>query len=149
MKRINIDFDYLIFAYQDDSPDNIYYLDTEFGDIRLVNRQLEDLRDLTDEIELSIDRFLYIPKPGKGRLLADLKIFAQGLEDQQLKKTIKIAFESPHVLEAFKKILSSHPDILIRLNTYLYESTKREVMEWLAANAIEPESTKSNTVNKI
>jgi Uncharacterised protein family (UPF0158) len=149
MKRVNIDFDYLIFAYQDDSQDNIYYLDTEFGDIRLVNRQLEDLRDLTDEIELSMNRFLYIPKPGKGRLLADLKIFAQGLEDQQLKKTIKIAFESPHVFEAFKKILSSYPDILKRLDTYLYESTKREVMEWLAANAIEPVSTGRNAANAL
>jgi hypothetical protein len=145
MKRINIDFDYLIFAYQDDSQDNIYYLDTEFGDIRLVNRQLEDLRDLTDEIELSIDRFLYIPKPGKERVIADLKIFAQNLEDPQLKKTIQIAFESPHVLEAFKKIMSSHPEILKRLEVYLYASTKREVMEWLNANGIAPADVESKT----
>lgn len=140
MKQVNVDFDYLIFAYQDESPDNIYYLDTEFGDIRLVNRQLEDLRDLTDEIELSMNRFLYVPKPGKERILADLKIFAQSLEDQPLKKTIRIAFESPHVLTAFKKILSSRPELLERLEKYLYNSTKREVMEWLNANGIMPEN---------
>lgn len=149
MKKIDIDIDYLIFAYQDDSPDNVYYLDTEFGDIRLVNRQLQDLRDLTDEIEQAVGRFLYIPKPGKERLIDDLRLFSQGIEDEQLKKTIAVAFESPHVLEAFKKILSSKPDILKRLENYLYESTKGEVLEWLEANAIEPIRIKSDALNKL
>lgn len=86
MKTISLDFDYLLFAYQDDSPDNIYYLDTEYGDVRLVHRSLKDLRDLTDEIEISHDRFLYIPKGNKEDLLADLHSFFDRIEDPQIKK---------------------------------------------------------------
>jgi len=143
MKRIDIDFDYLIFAYQDDSPENVYYLDTEFGDIRLVHRQLEDLRDLTDEIELAGDRFLYIPKARREQMLDCLKSFAQALENKEVKKVLDIAFESPHVLEAFKKILSRYPDLSKQLDVYLYEKTKEEVLTWLAANAIAPNSVSS------
>ncbi len=86
MKTIDVDFDYLLFAYQDDSPDNIYYLDTEYGDVRLVHRNLKDLRDLTDEIEISHDRFLYIPKGNKEDLLADLRSFFDQIQDAQIKK---------------------------------------------------------------
>ena len=67
MKSITIDLEYLVFAYRDEETQNIYYLDTEYGEIRLVNRGLSDLKDLTDEIEISHDKFLYIPKTDEGR----------------------------------------------------------------------------------
>lgn len=104
MKKIDIDFDYLLFAYQDDSQDNIYYLDTEYGSIRLVHRQLEDLRDLTDEIEIFHDRFLYIPKAGKEEVLNDLRNFMNDIKDAQLSKLLAVAFESPLVLDSFKRL---------------------------------------------
>ncbi len=145
MKTIEIDFPYLIFAYQDDCQDNKYYLDTEFGDIRLVHRQLDDLRDLTDEIELSVNRFLYIPKASRQKLLADLQIFADSLENNDIKRILLVAFDSPHVLEAFKKILSSCPDLYNQLETFLYEQSKKEVLAWLKANAIAPTSLSPNS----
>ena len=43
MKSITIDLEYLVFAYRDEETQNIYYLDTEYGEIRLVNRGLSDL----------------------------------------------------------------------------------------------------------
>ncbi len=140
MKAIDVDLGYLIFAYQDDSPENIYYLDTEFGDIQLVNRHLHDLRDLTDEIELSVDRFLYIPKAPPEKLIEQLKEFAESLDNMELKKVLAVAFESPHVLSAFKKILEPQPLLYKQLENYLAEQTKSEVMGWLAANALQPGS---------
>ncbi len=64
---------YLLFAYQDDAAENIYYLDTEYGDIRLVNQGLTDLKDLTDELETSASRFLYIPNCLKQNYLKTYK----------------------------------------------------------------------------
>lgn len=148
MKTIDIDLAYLIFAYQDDSPENIYYLDTEFGDIQLVNCQLHDLRDLTDEIELSSDRFLYVPKAKQEKLLANLKQFAEGIDSVELRKVLAVAFESPHVLAAFKKILEPQPHIYNQLETYLHEQTRSEVLSWLAINDLAPSSLAAQDFNK-
>jgi hypothetical protein len=136
MKKIDIDFDYLLFAYQDDSPDNIYYLDTEYGSIRLVHRQLEDLRDLTDEIEIFHDRFLYIPKADKKEMLDDLRSFMNTIEDVQLSKLLAVAFESPLVLDSFKKIVAKNLPMRQQLDSYMQDKAKERLLAWLTANAL-------------
>jgi Uncharacterised protein family (UPF0158) len=138
MRTIPIDMDYLVFAYQDDSPDNIYYLDTEFGDIRLVNRNLSDLKDLTDEIELSQGRFLYIPKPAREEVLEDLKVFWDNLADAHLKNLLSLAFETPSVAGTFKSILIKYPDELKEFEDFRKERTLVTLMLWLKANALAP-----------
>lgn len=136
MKTVKIDMDYLLFAFQDEANENIYYLDTEFGDIRLVNQELADLKDLTDELETSGDRFLYIPKLSKTELLADLRCYAQSVTDTKLKDILAVAFESPHVLNAMKIILNKYPDELNRLKAFLHERNSTRVNQWLDANAL-------------
>jgi len=139
MKKISVDMDYLVFAYQDDSPDNAYYLDTEFGDIRLVNRNLSDLKDLTDEIELSQGRFLYVPKPPKEILLSDLRTFWETITDKHLKDLLALSFETGSVASTFKNILSKNPEEQERLNRYFDEKNRARVYLWLQANALDPE----------
>jgi len=138
MRTVPIDMDYLVFAYQDDSPDNAYYLDTEFGDIRLVNRNLSDLKDLTDEIELAQGRFLYIPKPAREELLEELREFWDKLGDLQLKNLLNLAFESPSVSTTFKSILAKHPAQVAEFEAYRKEKTLATLISWLQANALEP-----------
>jgi len=137
--------DYLAFAYQDDSPDNAYYLDTEFGDIRLVNRNLSDLKDLTDEIELSQGRFLYIPKPSREEVLEDLQVFWDNLDDAHLKNLLSLAFETPSVAGTFKSILIKHPEELKEFEDFRKERTMATLMLWLKANALEPAQRQSMT----
>jgi len=136
MKAIDIDFDYLLFAYQDDSQDNIYYLDTEYGSIRLVHRELNDLRDLTDEIELGHSNFLYIPKARKDEVIDDLHEFMGNVADGDLTKVLAIAFESPMVLDNFKKIIARDPSLHHQLEIFLKERAKERLLEWLSANAL-------------
>ena len=38
MSDRKIDFEYLMLSWQDESPDSMYYLDTETGDVELVKR---------------------------------------------------------------------------------------------------------------
>lgn len=139
MKKLSIRADDILFAWQDDLPDNLYYLDTESGDTRLVNRNLEDLRDLTDEIEGGIERFLYIPKPDKNLLIDDLKEFKFTVEDQSLQSILDIAFESPDVVGSFKKILEKNPDEKRRLDQFIKSSLIARIERWLKSNSIEPQ----------
>src|SRR5271170_4540831 len=138
MRTVPIDMDYLVFAYQDDSPDNAYYLDTEFGDIRLVNRNLSDLKDLTDEIELSQGRFLYIPKPAREEELEEIRAFWESIADPHLKNLLSLAFETPSISSTFKSILAKYPTQLKEFEACSKEKTLATLMLWLKANALEP-----------
>jgi hypothetical protein len=138
-KAIKIDMEYLVFAYQDTCAENLYYLDTEYGEIRLVNRELSDLKDLTDELELSNSRFLYVPKPPKDLLHQDLQAFAASVADHKLGSLLSIGLESPHALAAFRKILSAHEAELARLEAFLISRTNERVLTWLRANGLEPQ----------
>jgi len=140
MKSVYIDMEYLVFAYQDESSENIYYLDTEYGDIRLVNQDLLDLKDLTDELEIMQDKFLYVPRQNKEELLQDLLAFIDSVAESSLKQVLQVGMESPHLVNAFKTILSKHPDELSRFAAYLKAQSEARLLVWLKANAIEPQT---------
>src|SRR5580658_2365652 len=131
MVERRIDMSYLVWAWQDDSPDNSYYLDIKTGDVRLVNQHLLDLRQLTDEIEKNRERYRYLPKPDKQTLLADLHDFAQSVSEQKTRQTLAVAFESPHVLSAFRKILDNQKEELQRLNDFLEAKVRKRIASWL------------------
>jgi len=136
MVEKTLDMTGLIFAWQDDSPDNVYYLDTKTGEVRLVNQNLTDVRDLTDEIEKNRERFRYLPKPDRGELISDLKDFMNSVQDMSLKNILSIAFESPHLLSAFKKILEKNPAELRRLDEFRAQKVEKRIQQWLHANHI-------------
>jgi uncharacterized protein YdaL len=138
MKNIAIDLEYLVFAYRDEEVGNIYYLDTEYGDVRFVNRALAELKDLTDEIELEHNKFLYVPKLTKEELLEDLVAFSSTIMDSKLKGLLPLAFENPHAYATYKAILAPAKDELIRLEQFLNDRAKVRILVWLKANFIEP-----------
>lgn len=145
MSQRNVDFemDRLIYAWRDDSPDNLYYLDLETGEIQLVNRTLEDVKDLTDEIELERNRYLYLPKPERDQLKNDLRDFMSTIEDQSLLRILEMAFESPHVYSSFIKILDKHKAEKERLQEFIDSRSRMRVLQWLEANCINTDSMKT------
>lgn len=129
----------LVYSFEDEAQDNIYYLDRDTGDIRLVHRGLYELKDLTDEIETERERFLYIPKPDPQKLKEDLRDYIDTVDDDKTKLLLDVAMESPHALAGFKKILSSTPDGEARLKAFLEGRSRLRVRQWLAANCIDVE----------
>ena len=133
-RAIRIDMPYLLLAYEDQSPDNLYYLDIKSGLIKLVHKHLFDLRDLTDEIERDRLRFLYVPKTDKAILIKDLRDFQKSVEDTTLAAVLDMAFESPHQLSAFRKILDGKGSYLRNFENFRNERITERVNEWLNAN---------------
>jgi hypothetical protein len=138
LDKLRISTKDIIFAWLDDSQDNSYYLDKIEGETRMVNRNLIELRDLTDEIERSSTRYLYVPKATKEDLLEDLNAFLETVERPDLKNVLPIAFESPHKVSAFRKILEKAPEELQRFDEFREERILHRVEKWLNANGIEP-----------
>jgi len=135
--KIPIDMDQLVYSFEDEAQDNLYYLDKETGEIRLVHRGLHDLRDLTDELETDRERFIYIPKPDHKKLKEDLRDFIDTVDDDKTKMLLDVAMESPHAFAGFKKILAGTPDGEAPLKAFLEGRTRLRVRQWLSANCIE------------
>lgn len=138
MNSIKIDLEYLVFAYRDEESTNTYYLDTEYGEVRFVNRELTNLKDLTDEIETAHAKFLYVPKMSKNELVEDLNAFSKTLTDPKLLSMLQLAFEAPHIYKTYKAILGSEAESLLRLEPFLKEQAKKRLLIWLNANFIAP-----------
>lgn len=132
-----LDMDYLIFAWQDESPDHNYYLDIEQGSVQFLQRDLKDLRDLTDELETHSKRYLFLPKPKSLEIKGDISDFIETIADTRLKNIATIAFESPDVTGAIKKILASNKDELKRWQVFKNNRVRERIEEWLKANFVQ------------
>lgn len=121
-------------AWRDDSLDNLYYFDTVSGAVKLVNQTLHDLRELTDEVEKNKERYLYLPKPESKQLKDDLRDFQKTIEEENLRKVLDMAFESPHVLSSFKTILKDKGDKAQLLDQFLLSRTTLRIRQWMEAN---------------
>jgi hypothetical protein len=148
MKAIRVDMPYLLLAWDDQSPDNSYYLDTQSGNVKLVHRHLLDLRDLTDEIEKDRQRYLYVPKPNRDVLLKELRDFMKTIENPNLMPVLEMAFESPHVLSSFRKILEKHEDQAKRFAEYRLAHIRENIDQWLAANAYNHDENAVNVLDE-
>ncbi|HEY9680959.1 MAG TPA: UPF0158 family protein [Oculatellaceae cyanobacterium] len=144
MDKVNIDMPALIAAWADDSPDNLYYLDTRSGAVKLVHKHLFDLRDLTDEIEKNRERFLYIPKPEAGQIRKDLRVYLDKIETKSILPVLEMAFESPHVYSSFCKILEKEPRERDRFLESRQQLIRERINEWLEANNYEYDANYTN-----
>ncbi len=140
MNKLQLDQEYLIFAWQDDSPDTAYYLDSDTGSVLLVQRDLDDVDELRDEIELQPARYLYVPKADPNEVVLDLSDFIFTVADEKVKGLLSVAYESPKKLAACKTILSQHPQELKRWEGFRKDAVKERVRRWLAANDIEAQT---------
>src|SRR5215813_3937281 len=131
-----IDMDALIFAWDDESEDNAYYLDTETGNVELVQQGLIDLDDLTDEIERNRERYLYIPKPDHKELREDLEQFVATVFDPELVHLLPVVMEAPNVMPAFKTVLSRNQPEWKRWERFRSERVQERIEKWLAANFV-------------
>jgi hypothetical protein len=139
MQKLPIDLKYLVFAWQDESPDSAYYLDSDTGSVFLVQRDLDDLDDLKDEIELYPRRFLYVPKPDRERLELDLTDFIYTVGDQQIKAMLETALEGPNKFRDCKTIMSRLPGEVERFEKWRNDAASERVRKWLAAHDLEAE----------
>lgn len=140
MNKLQVDLEYLLFAWQDESPDSAYYLDSETGSVLLVQRDLDELDELKDAIELQPNRYLYVPKPDPSQLPMDLSDFIFTVADRHLKDLLSVAYEGTNRLAACKSILAKQPDELKRWEAFRKDAVRERVRRWLAANDIEAAS---------
>lgn len=138
LQKLQLDFEYLIFAWEDDSHDTAYYLDSETGSVVLVQQDLEDLDEIRDEIELHPNRFLYVPKPSQDQLVLDLSDFIFTVAEKNLQDQLQTAYEGTNKFWACTDILAKHPDEKARWKEWRHTAARERARKWLNAHNIEP-----------
>ena len=149
MEKLCADMPSLLLAWEDESPDNLYYLDTRTGVVKLVHQHLFDLRDLTDEIEKNRERFLYIPKPDRAEMRKDLRNYMGKVKTESLLPILEMAFESPHSYMAFRKILEKDSAELSRFLDDRGQLIRSRIDEWLSANGYVHDASYVNPLDEL
>lgn len=135
MRDVEIVWDDLLDAFQNDDSETLYFLDRETGEIFFVPVDYED-DDFWEELELNSDRYLQIPgfDYEQERLL--LNEFIKGLRSESLKNLLSGSMAARYSYGRLDEILSFYPDEKERLVALKEEFIANRIKNWLEVNDI-------------
>ncbi len=135
MRDVEIIWDDLLDAFQNNDVETIYFLDRETGEIFSVPMDYED-DDFWEELELNGDRYLRIPgfDYEQERLL--LIEFVKGVKSESLKNLLERSLTGKYSYGGLDEILSFYPEEKERLMVLKEEFIARRIRHWLEVNDI-------------
>jgi hypothetical protein len=135
MRDVEIIWDDLLDAFQNDDCDTVFFLDRETGEIFSVPIDYED-DDFWDELELNGDRYLRIPgfDYEQERLL--LIDFMKGVANQPLRNLLERSLTGKYSYGRLDEILSFYPEEQERLLVLKEEFISKRIHNWLEVNDI-------------
>jgi hypothetical protein len=135
MRDVEIVWDDLLEAFQNDDDETMYFLDRETGEIFFVPVDYED-DDFWDELELNSDRYLQIPgfDYEQERLL--LNELIKGVTSESLKNLLVRSLTGKYSYGRLDEILAFYPEEKERLNALKEELIAERIRNWLEVNDI-------------
>lgn len=136
MKLPKVNKDQLIWALEDNSGLDEYYLDVETG--KIVSNFEDVLAELgIDEEDLDSERYWYIDPISSREAYRFMEEFIETVADQELKRRLSIAVSGRGAFRMFKATLSEYPEEQKRW--FQFHDTKMEEYadEWLNNMALE------------
>jgi hypothetical protein len=135
MRDVEIIWDDLLDAFQNDDIETMYFLDRETGEIFFVPVDYED-DDFWDELELNSDRYLQIPgfDYEQERLL--LNELIKGVTSESLKNLLVRSLTGKYSYGRLDEILSFYPEEMERLTALKEEFIAERIRNWLEVNDI-------------
>jgi hypothetical protein len=135
MRDVEIIWDDLLDAFQNDDMETIYFLDRETGEIFPVPIDYED-DDFWEELELNNDRYLKIPDFDYEQERLLLNEFIKGIANKPLKNLLERSLLSKHSYDRLDEILSFYPEEKDRLVALKEELIAERIRHWLELNDI-------------
>lgn len=141
LRTLPVDLEELSIAFESFGADVQWYLDTETGDVILLNREYDpaEHKGLTPaEIESNGKRFVAVPRSDSFALVGDMLAFAKEVADAQLKESLQLALSAPRPSKYFKMALSWLPEQQSRWHAFRLEACRGRVKGWLEQQGIQP-----------
>lgn len=129
-----VDLADLCIALESEAAGYKWYFDLDTGETILLNGEYdpEDHGGLTtDDIKGRPSRFRRVPTESSAQALADMKSFADSLDDGQLKESLLLALAAPRPERRFRAVLGWLPDSLDRWHRFRQALLAERAMTWL------------------
>ncbi|MFW9993930.1 MAG: UPF0158 family protein [Candidatus Odinarchaeota archaeon] len=164
MKKLPVDVGELALYMEDSNPEHGQYLDTETGEIIVVEnwladtweegdgtlegfdgyKRLEDWQKRAVEVLLAFeehpsDRYRKVPSLSSGEQYVLMEWFAGTVSDPSLRKRLELALSGRGAFKRFKEVLSRYPGEQKRWYGYKQQRVEKQARAWLASIEIEPE----------
>lgn len=134
-REMEIGWDELIDAFQNQNPEIIYFLDRATGEVFFVPEDYED-EAFWQQIDVNSEQFLQIPgfDYDQERLL--LHEFIRNLADKTLKPVLERTFAGKNSYGKVEEILSFYPDELETYFALKDEMLNNRIRSWLEEHDI-------------
>ena len=154
-RRIEIDFEEITMAMEDSREFNEFFLDTRTGDLEVIPSELlgwesydeeaiselpeweQDLIPVVREIEEGSDRYQPVPHVPSHDVYDLMVVFAETVQDQQLRRLLRVALDGRGAFRRFKDVLSDYPQEQERWFAMKEAAMNEHVREWLSGLGIE------------
>ncbi len=139
LRVINVDLSELRLAFEAETQDLPWYLDTDTGAVLLATPEYDPAQHggLTlATIEADTQRFLRVPPSNPDQLIADMREFADESGDAQLKESLELALSAPRPDKRFKTVLSWLPEQQAQWSAWRQRRTLERVTVWLSSNGL-------------
>jgi hypothetical protein len=136
--RVRVNARALLNAVQDSTPDVVYFVDSQKGDVLKVTRSmnLTELARFKQQADRDPDRFLKVPKPTGEETYGDMEAFRASLKDKKLQDRLRLATTGGGTLRNFLDTLNPVPQERDRWYKFRESRILGRLGEWLRQNGL-------------
>jgi len=138
-RRIRVDWEELLEAFEDGSAEHRYYLDRETGAVHFFSEYLDNEDEEEDERAItSEERYVQIPQARRNVSIDELREFVSSLQDGAERRVLTTALRASGGYQHFRDAIESLPDARKSWRQFSSESLKARIEEWLSEVSVEP-----------
>jgi len=138
-RRIRVDWEELVEAFEDGSGEHRYYLDRETGAVHFFSEYLDNEEEAEDERALSTEqRYVQIPQARLAVSTGELRGFVASLQEGSERRVLTTALRAPGGYQHFRTAIESLPAARKQWRRFSNESLKARIEEWLSEVSVEP-----------
>lgn len=140
-RKVHIDLDGVIAAFEDSDYDKTHYLDLVEGEVLALMEsdfEEEDLHPMAAEVESHPDRYLAVPRFDRDDMLEDLASYVQDVKEEAVREKLERALEQGLGGGGVEELFDGHPDLARGWTGYYRDCLRGRVLEWLGEQGVEP-----------
>jgi hypothetical protein len=138
-KRIRIDWEELLDAFEDASTDHRYYLDRETGAVHFFSAYLDNEDDEDEERAVTAgQRYVQIPPARETVPTEELAEFVATLQEGSDRRVLTTALRAPDGYKYFREAIESLPSARKQWLQFSNETVKTRIEAWLSEVSVEP-----------
>jgi hypothetical protein len=138
-KRIRVDWEELLDAFEDGSTEHRYYFDRETGAVHFFSEYLDNEEEEEDERSITVEeRYVQIPAARRTVPTDELREFVASLEDGSERTALNTTLRARGGYQHFREAVDAMPAVREEWQQFSHASLKERIEQWLSEVSVEP-----------